>query len=168
MKQKTLKHDSYLNKILTPDDFYLKSNQLKQQGKKIIFTNGCFDILHPGHVRYLFEAKSLGGYLFLGINNDASVKKLKGKNRPINCLEDRMEVLAALSCVDYITHYSETTPIKLIKKILPDFLIKGGDWSVKDIVGNDEVIKAGGSVLAMGFIKEKSTTKVIKNILDRR
>src|SRR3989338_5995776 len=116
----------------------------KHAGKKIVFTNGCFDILHLGHVRYLEKAKSLGDVLVVGLNSDASVRKLKGPGRPVNSVRDRAGVLKALKTVDYVTIFSDPTPLRLICKVRPDFLVKGGDWKTKDIVGADVVASYGG------------------------
>ena len=136
----------------------------KHAGKKIVFTNGCFDILHLGHVRYLEKAKSLGDVLVVGLNSDASVRKLKGPGRPVNSVRDRAGVLKALKTVDYVTIFSDPTPLRLICKVRPDFLVKGGDWKTKDIVGADVVASYGGKVRSLKFIKGKSTSKVLRAI----
>ena len=133
----------------------------KSKGKKIVFTNGCFDILHVGHVRYLKKARSLGDWLVVGVNSDASVRKLKGPGRPMNSEKDRMEVLSALKSVDEVLLFSEPTPEKLIRKIRPDVLVKGGDWKVKDIVGGSFVCSYGGKVLSLPFVKGFSTTRTL-------
>ena len=132
-------------------------------GKRVVFTNGCFDILHVGHIRYLREAKSLGDILVVGLNSDASVRSLK-PGRPVNREADRAEVLAALSFVDHVVMFNEKTPEKLIKKIRPDVLVKGGDWKVKDIVGGDFVKSIGGKVKNIPFVKGYSTTSLIEKI----
>lgn len=136
----------------------------KRSGKKIIFTNGCFDILHLGHIRYLQKAKSLGDILVVGLNSDTSVRKLKGHGRPINRQEDRAGVLASLRSVDYVTLFSEQTPLKLIRAIAPNILVKGGDWKTKDIIGSDLVTLHGGKVRSLKFIKGRSTSKVLSAI----
>lgn len=130
--------------------------------KKVVFTNGCFDILHPGHVLYLEKAKQLGHFLVVALNSDASVKRLKGPTRPVNPLKDRQTVLAALQSVDYVTFFSEDTPLNLICSLKPQVLVKGGDWDVAKIVGAREVKSWGGKIRSIGFIKGKSTTAVIE------
>ncbi|MFP5518591.1 MAG: D-glycero-beta-D-manno-heptose 1-phosphate adenylyltransferase [Bdellovibrionia bacterium] len=135
---------------------------LKSQAKKIVFTNGCFDLLHVGHVRYLQEARKLGDILVVGVNSDASVKRLKGPTRPIQTEEDRAEILAALECVSFTILFEEDTPYELIKKVMPDILVKGGDWKVDQIVGSDLVMQKGGQVFSLQFVDGKSTTKLIE------
>lgn len=134
--------------------------------KKIVFTNGCFDILHKGHVAYLNEAKKLGDLLIVGLNSDASVKRLKGEERPINNEDDRKFVLENLKAVDHVEIFSEDTPYNLIKSVLPRILVKGGDWAPSDIVGSDIVLESGGEVLSLNFEKGYSTTGVIEKIKD--
>jgi D-glycero-beta-D-manno-heptose 1-phosphate adenylyltransferase len=129
--------------------------------KNIVFTNGCFDLLHVGHVRYLQEAKKHGDILIVGINTDRSVKLLKGPKRPIQNENDRAEILAALGCVDFTTLFDEETPKSLIEKISPQVLVKGGDWNPEQIVGSEHVIKNGGKVLSLQFVDGKSTTSII-------
>ena len=136
-------------------------DDLKDSNKKIVFTNGCFDILHAGHVEYLEKAKALGDKLIVGINSDSSVSKLKGKNRPINKLFHRAKVLSSLRCVDKVVMFDENTPLKLIKTLQPDLLVKGGDYKVKDIVGYKEVTGYGGSVVTIPLVKGLSTTKIL-------
>ncbi len=137
----------------------------KHSGKKIVFTNGCFDILHLGHVRVLEKAKSLGDVLVVGLNSDASVRRLKGPGRPVNSVTDRAGVLKALKAVDYVTVFSEPTPLKLIRAVRPHFLVKGGDWKPKDIVGYETVASYGGKVRSLKFIKGRSTSKVLSTIV---
>lgn len=137
----------------------------KVSGKKIVFTNGCFDILHKGHVAYLNEAKKLGDVLFVGINSDSSVKKLKGPTRPINNENDRKFVLSNLRCVDAVEIFSEETPLDLINLVRPLVLVKGGDWKIDQIVGAKEVQSWGGEVLSLDFVDGYSTTGIIKKIL---
>jgi len=132
--------------------------------KKVIFTNGCFDILHAGHVSYLEKAKSLGDILIIGLNSDLSVKKLKGSSRPVVTQKNRARVLSALSCVDYVTIFNAPTPFRLIKDIRPDILVKGGDWKVGNIVGSDFVRSYGGSVKSLSYIKGFSTRSLISKI----
>lgn len=143
------------------------SNQLvellkKRSGKKVVFTNGCFDILHRGHVAYLNQAKSLGAILIVGLNSDASVKRLKGPTRPINAELDRKFVLENLKCVDHVEIFESDTPFDLISAIMPDLLVKGGDWKIEQIVGSDIVIANGGEVLSLNFVDGYSTTSIIE------
>lgn len=135
-----------------------------RQGRKIVFTNGCFDILHVGHVKYLDKARSLGDILVVGLNSDASVRSIKGKHRPVNKQADRALVLAALSSVDFVTIFGEDTPMRLIREIRPDVLVKGGDWKIKDIVGGDAVKSGGGKVVSIPFVGSYSTTSLIRKI----
>lgn len=130
------------------------------RNKKIVFTNGCFDILHRGHVEYLQKARELGDLLILGLNSDLSVKKLKGENRPINNEEDRAIVLSSLECVDYITIFNEDTPLELIKIVKPDILVKGGDYKIENVVGRE----FAKETILIDFVDGYSTTKIIKNI----
>ncbi|MCE3010048.1 MAG: D-glycero-beta-D-manno-heptose 1-phosphate adenylyltransferase [Proteobacteria bacterium] len=132
------------------------------QGKKLVFTNGCFDLLHVGHIRYLQEAKACGDLLFVGLNTDESVKKLKGPTRPIQNESDRAEIMAALGCVDFVCLFSEETPEQLIHQVRPQVLVKGGDWKIDQIVGSDFVIKNGGEVKSLQFVDGRSTTKIIE------
>jgi rfaE bifunctional protein nucleotidyltransferase chain/domain len=136
----------------------------RAKGKKIVFTNGCLDIIHVGHVKYLASAKRLGDILVMGLNSDKSVRKLKGPSRPINAEKDRATVLAALESVDFVTAFGEDTPEKLIKMLRPDILVKGGDWKIKDIVGGDFVKSRGGKVISIPFVKGRSTSSVIMKI----
>lgn len=138
--------------------------RLKRSKKKIVFTNGCFDILHVGHVRYLKRARSLGDALVIGLNTDASVRRLKGAGRPVNSQRDRAEVLSALSAVDFVLLFGEATPENLIQKVRPDFLVKGGDWKKEDIVGSSFVESIGGKVLSLPFVDGFSTTKILSKI----
>ena len=126
-------------------------NNLKSEKKKIVFTNGCFDLLHVGHIRYLSNAKKLGDFLIVGLNSDESVKILKGQNRPINQFEDRAMLLSALRSVDLVIMFEEQTPENLINKIVPDVLVKGGDYDIEDIAGYHTVIKNGGKVKTLDF-----------------
>lgn len=150
---------------------YLKEKDLltalesERSQKKIVFTNGCFDILHIGHVRYLQEARSLGDCLVVGLNSDASVKRLKGESRPVQCEEDRGEVLAALECVDYVVLFSEDTPQKLIEAVKPNVLVKGGDWPVDKIVGAQFVMDSGGEVKTLQFVENRSTSSILEKVI---
>lgn len=140
--------------------------QRKAEGSKIVMTNGCFDILHAGHVTYLQQARALGDYLIVAVNDDNSVRRLKGSQRPINSLQDRMQVLAALDCVDYVIAFSEDTPQNLIAQLLPHLLIKGGDYTPEQIAGGAEVIQNGGEVKIMPLVPGRSTTKMVEKILN--
>ncbi|MCB5233991.1 MAG: D-glycero-beta-D-manno-heptose 1-phosphate adenylyltransferase [Candidatus Cloacimonetes bacterium] len=140
------------------------AHQLSASGKSIVFTNGCFDILHAGHVAYLSQAKTLGDILVLGLNSDASVRRLKGASRPVNTQDNRALVLAGLSAVDYVCIFEEDTPYELIREVLPDVLVKGGDWAPSDIVGSDIVLARGGKVLSLDFVEGLSTTGIIQKL----
>ena len=155
-------------KIKTQSEIRKITDKLKRQGKRIVFTNGCFDILHYGHIKYLQDAKNLADVLVLGLNSDSSIRKIKGSARPINKQLDRARVLSALTCVDYLTIFSEDTPLRLIKLIQPDVLVKGGDWQAEKIVGADFVKSHGGKVLAISYINGYSTTKLINKIRSPR
>lgn len=140
---------------------------LKAKGKRVVFTNGCFDLLHIGHVRYLEKAKALGDVLVVGVNSDASVRKLKGRRRPILPEKERAGVLSGLGSVDYITIFSEINPLKLITSLQPDVLVKGGDWTKEQTVGKEVVERSGGEVVIVPFIKGASTSTLIQTILKR-
>jgi len=132
--------------------------------KKVVFTNGCFDLLHPGHVRYLEDAKALGDVLIVGLNADASISRLKGETRPINTLKDRAHMLMGLKAVDLVVSFEEDTPLKLIQTLLPDVLVKGGDYLADDIVGAKEVREHGGEVIVVPFLDGYSSTNLIHRI----
>lgn len=138
--------------------------ELKALGQKTIFTNGCFDIIHCGHTKYLSEAKKLGDILIVGLNSDDSVKRLKGEDRPINNQKDRALVLDCLKPVDFVTVFDEDTPYNLINLLKPDVLVKGGDYKIDDIVGADIVKKCGGEVVTIDFVEGKSTTNIIRKM----
>ena len=140
------------------------SKDLHAEDKRIVFTNGCFDILHAGHVEYLEAAKALGDVLIVGINSDRSVKLLKGKDRPINELDHRSKVLGSLKCVDKVVVFNDKTPLNLIKAVKPDVLVKGGDYKVKEIVGYKEVIANGGTVATIDLVEGLSTSKIISKL----
>ena len=151
-----------MNKLTT-----LKKLTAKLAGKrkkKVVFTNGCFDIIHAGHVRYLNKAKLLGDILVVGLNSDASVRVIKGPKRPIVPQRERAEILSALASIDYVVIFSGATPIKLIKAIKPDILVKGADWTPKDIVGADWVKQNGGRLARIKLVRGRSTTNIIKKI----
>lgn len=141
-------------------------SRLKKQGKKIAFTNGCFDILHYGHIKYLEDAKAKADILVVGLNSDGSIRRIKGQSRPINSQSDRAKVLGALSAIDYVTIFNEDTPLNLIQRIRPDVLVKGRDWSISKIVGADFVKASGGKVVTVAYLKGRSTTGLIEKIKD--
>ena len=142
-------------------------NRIKAKRKKIVFTNGCFDLLHVGHIRYLAQAKKLGDFLIIGLNSDSSVKELKGEDRPINSFEDRATLLSAIESVDLVIMFEEQTPENLIKDIVPDILVKGGDYNIEDIVGYQTVVQNGGQVKTLSFYDGYSSTNYINKIKKR-
>lgn len=137
---------------------------LRAAGRSVVFTNGVFDLLHVGHVRYLQEARSLGDALVVGINSDRTVRELKGEERPVTNESERAEILAALRCVDYITVFDDISPRSLIAQLLPDVLVKGGDWELDQIHGREEVEAAGGKVMSLPFVSGASTTGIIEKM----
>lgn len=139
---------------------------LKGRGKKIVFTNGCFDLLHSGHAQYLEEAKAKGDILVVAVNSDSSVRRIKGKARPIVNEDDRARLIAALESVDYVVIFNEDTPFETISAIKPDILVKGADWKISEIAGADFVKKCGGEVLRVNLLKGRSTTNLIKKIVE--
>jgi len=153
-----------MGEVVVRTDLLKIRERLKREGKKIVFTNGCFDIVHRGHVEYLTKAKALGDVLLIGMNTDASVQRLKGLNRPVVSQDDRAFVLAALRAVDYVCLFDEDTPYNLIKAVMPDVLVKGSDWAIDDIVGKDIVEAAGGKVQTIDYIPNRSTTNIIQKI----
>jgi rfaE bifunctional protein nucleotidyltransferase chain/domain len=153
-----------MNKVLDRETLKDQMDELRKKGKKIAFTNGCFDILHVGHVRYLREAKKTADVLVLALNSDSSVKSIKGEKRPLVCEQERAEVLAALEFIDFITIFSEPTPLKLIDYLRPDILIKGGDWPEEKVVGRESVKKWGGRIIIIPEVKGKSTTNIVDKI----
>ena len=142
-------------------------NIIKAERKKIVFTNGCFDLLHVGHIRYLAQAKKLGDFLIIGLNSDSSVKELKGEDRPINSFEDRATLLSSIESVDLVIMFEEQTPENLIKDIVPDILVKGGDYNIEDIVGYQTIIQNGGQVKTLSFYDGYSSTNYINKIKKR-
>jgi D-beta-D-heptose 7-phosphate kinase/D-beta-D-heptose 1-phosphate adenosyltransferase len=141
--------------------------RLRRQGRKAVFTNGCFDILHAGHVRYLSKAGRLGDVLIVGLNSDSSVRRLKGRPRPVMPQKDRAEILAALAAVSYVVVFGEDTPLRLIQRVRPDILVKGGDYKADEIVGADLVRSYGGKTVTIPLIRGKSTTGVFRSIIRR-
>lgn len=145
----------------------LARQHARLSGQAVVFTNGCFDILHPGHIGYLREARALGNLLIVAINSDASIRRLKGDKRPILTEDERATLLTALEMVDYVTIFDDDTPHTLISQLLPDVLVKGGDWALDQIVGRTEVEAAGGKVYALPYLAGASTTDIISRIIDR-
>lgn len=150
--------------LYTKDEFKEIRKNLSQKSDSVVFTNGCFDLLHRGHIEYLNQAKSLGKYLIVGLNSDSSVKKLKGEDRPVNNESDRAFVLSNLKCVDAVIIFEEDTPFELINSVKPDFLVKGGDWKEEQIVGSDIVKSYGGKVISLKFVDSYSTSDIIERI----
>lgn len=151
-------------KIITSDELDNRMKLLRANSAKLVFTNGCFDILHAGHIEYLMAARTLGSKLIVGVNNDASVSKLKGPERPLNKLQDRMLMLAALQCVDLVIPFSEQTPARLIEEIKPHILVKGGDYTIEKVVGASYVVAQGGEVQIIPFKTGYSTTALLDKI----
>lgn len=143
---------------------FFVENAVKLYQQKIVFTNGCFDVLHFGHVHYLLQAKELGDVLVVGLNSDDSVRRLKGPSRPINGEKERAFVLAALACIDYVVVFEEDTPKELIETVRPDVLVKGGDYALDQIVGADFVTRNGGSVTTLPFVEGFSSTRIIEQL----
>lgn len=139
----------------------------RERGEKIVFTNGCFDLLHLGHTRYLQRAKELGDILVVAVNSDSSLQQIKGDKRPINPQDERAEVLASLGCVDYVVIFDEPDPLKVITRLRPDILVKGGDWEKGEIIGGEEVESWGGTVCTIPVVEGVSTTMVIERIINR-
>jgi rfaE bifunctional protein nucleotidyltransferase chain/domain len=156
-----------VQKVLPVRDLPARISELRRRGLKIVFTNGCFDLLHPGHISYLQKARSLGDVLIVGINSDRSVKELKGDLRPIFDQEERCKMLSGLESVSFITVFDESTPRDLINAILPDVLVKGGDWHLEQIVGREEVEASGGRVVSLPFEEGYSSSAIIQRILKR-
>lgn len=155
-----------MNKILSWAPLKKEVKRLRAEGKRIAFTNGCFDLLHVGHVRYLCEARKTADILILALNSDASVRAIKGEKRPLVSENDRAEVIASLTAVDYVTLFDETTPLRLIEYLRPDLLIKGGDWKEEAVVGRDQVRSWGGKVVIVPMTEGASTTNIVDKILD--
>ena len=156
-----------MNPIHTRAEILAIRKKLKEEKKKVVFTNGCFDVLHAGHVDYLNKARAAGDVLILGLNSDASVKRIKGAKRPIVNQEERAFILSNLKAVDYVTLFEEDTPQEIISELIPDILIKGADWAIDKIVGRDIVEANGGEVKTISFVTDQSTTNIIQTILDR-
>ncbi len=152
-------------KIIGPKKLLALRRRLRQQGKTVVFTNGCFDLLHGGHIALFREAAKLGDILVVALNSDASVRRLKGPSRPIFPLRERQEVLAAMEDIDYVTSFSSATPRRLIAALRPDVLVKGGDWGPNEVVGREEVEAAGGRVVRVSYRKGHSSTNLVERIL---
>ena len=155
-------------KILSQPELLNERARLRDAGQKLVFTNGVFDILHVGHVRYLQQARELGNALVVAINSDASARELKGEGRPLTTENDRAEILAALACVDYVTVFDDLSPRSLIAKLLPDVLVKGGDYNLDQIHGREEVEAAGGRVVSLPFVEGASTSRIIDRIKNEK
>jgi len=159
--------ESYITKIKTLEEAKAACDRIKISDGRVVFTNGCFDILHPGHTRYLCAARALGDYLVVAVNSDRSVKAIKDPGRPIMDQQVRAELLASLSCVDMVVVFDEDNPYRVIQYLMPDILVKGGDWSEQEIIGADVVKAAGGKVERIPFVAGFSTTGIIQKILER-
>ncbi|MDP4116119.1 MAG: D-glycero-beta-D-manno-heptose 1-phosphate adenylyltransferase [Bacteroidota bacterium] len=154
-----------MKNILAKEEMLAVRKQLKDEGKKVVFTNGCFDILHSGHIDYLNKAKALGDVLILGLNSDSSIKRIKGEKRPILDQNERAILTANLKAVDYVVFFDEDDPFKIISYLIPDILVKGADWALDKIIGRDVVEANGGEVKAIKFVTNQSTSNIIKRIL---
>jgi D-glycero-beta-D-manno-heptose 1-phosphate adenylyltransferase len=152
------------SRILTLDEAILRFGREKRNGRRVVFTNGCFDLLHPGHIQCLEQARQLGDALIVGINSDRSVRQLKGSGRPLIPEQERAEILAAMECVDAVVIFDEPTPREVIAKLVPDVLVKGGDWPGDQIVGREEVESAGGRVVSAPVVPGYSTSEIVKKI----
>ena len=153
-----------MGRVVSQDELILHVERARRNGMRVVFTNGCFDLLHPGHIRCLEQARSLGDLLVVAINSDASVRRMKGAGRPVVPQQERAEVLAAMAAVDYVTVFEEETPQKIIARVLPQVLVKGGDWGSDQIVGRAEVEAAGGRVVAIPLEPGYSTTGILERI----
>lgn len=154
-----------MNKVRTLAELVEMRVKWRAKRKKVVFTNGCFDLLHGGHIWLFHQAKKLGDILVVAVNSDDSIRKLKGKSRPIFPLSERLEILEAIEDIDYLMAFDDLTPHKVISRLLPDILVKGGDWSLDQIVGREEVEKAGGKVAVIPYRQGKSTSEIIQKIL---
>jgi len=153
-----------MGNVVSLQELLVARKRIKIEGKRVVFTNGCFDILHRGHVEYLRKAKALGDVLVVGVNTDSSVRRIKGPDRPVIDESDRAFVLAALASVDYVCLFNEDTPYELIRALVPDILVKGADWAIEKVVGRDIVEAAGGSVQTIEFLPDRSTTGILERI----
>ncbi|MGD1007155.1 MAG: D-glycero-beta-D-manno-heptose 1-phosphate adenylyltransferase [Ignavibacteriaceae bacterium] len=156
-----------MNEVKSLQEIKAIREKFKKEKKKVVFTNGCFDLIHAGHVDYLSKARNLGDVLIVGLNSDASVKRLKGEKRPILLEAERAFIISNLKPVDYVTIFEEDTPGRLIGELIPDILVKGADWALENIVGRDVVEANGGEVKTIKFVNDQSTSKIIDSILDK-
>lgn len=156
-----------MGRLASADEIARLRTQWKKEGKTVVFTNGCFDIIHRGHVEYLTKAKALGDILVVGVNTDRSVRKLKGNGRPIVIQEDRGFIVANLAPVDYVCLFDEDTPHSLITRLVPDVLVKGADWNIEQVVGKDVVERHGGRVATIDYVPDRSTSNIIRTIVER-
>jgi len=153
-------------KIKKFEDLIRIREELRHQNRKVVFTNGCFDLLHSGHIHIFREAKKLGDVFIVAVNEDESVRKIKGESRPIFPLEERLEVLEAIEDIDYLISFAEETPQRVIAALLPDVLVKGGDWAPEEVVGKREVEEAGGKVVIIPYLEGRSTSEIIDRIIE--
>jgi len=168
-KKCPIEHGDFLHPaVLTLEQLILRFGREKRNGKRVVFTNGCFDLLHPGHIRSLETARSLGDALIVGLNDDESVRTLKGPGRPVIPEKERAEILASLECVDAVVIFKELTPQRVISLLLPDVLVKGGDWPGNQIVGREEVEAAGGKVVLVDVVEGYSTSQLLKKIREAK
>jgi rfaE bifunctional protein nucleotidyltransferase chain/domain len=156
-----------MNNIKTRKEISELRKKFKEEKKKVVFTNGCFDLIHSGHVDYLVKAKALGDILILALNTDNSIKRIKGNKRPILNQKERSFIVANLKPVDYVTFFEEDTPAEIINELIPDILVKGEDWAIDKIVGREVVEKNGGEVRTINFVNDQSTSKIIQSIIDK-
>ena len=156
-----------MNNILSREKIKSEREKLRYEGKKVVFTNGCFDILHAGHVDYLIKAKAVGDILIVALNSDKSVRSIKGEKRPIINETERAFIVSNLKAVDYVTFFDEDTPAKIIDQLIPDILVKGADWDLSKIVGRDVVESNGGEVKTIKFVTNQSTSNIIRTVVDR-
>ncbi len=156
-----------MSKIISLTGLIEERKKWREQGQKVVMTNGCFDLLHGGHIWLFQQAKSLGDILIVAVNTDESISQLKGKGRPIFPLEERLEILEAIEFIDYLLPFSELTPYRIISALLPDVLVKGGDWPLDQIVGRQAVEEAGGQVVTIPYRQGKSTSEIIKAIISK-
>jgi len=156
-----------MGRVVSLEELIQIRNRARREKKRVVFTNGCFDILHRGHVEYLNKARALGDILIVGLNTDSSVKKIKGDKRPIIPQEDRAYILSSLGCVDYVCLFDEETPARIISRLLPDVLVKGGDYKIEEIVGHETVLEAGGQVTTIEPVPGRSSSDIIRTIVER-
>ena len=156
-----------MNELKSLEEIKTIREKLKKENKKVVFTNGCFDLIHAGHVDYLTKARAFGDILIVGLNSDSSIRRIKGDKRPILLEDERAFVISNIKPVDYVTIFQEDTPAELIEELIPNILVKGADWAIENIVGRDVVEANGGEVKTIKFVNNQSTTKIISSILDK-